>query len=461
MLEVPQSPSPGRADGGRVDQASAGSFVSYSRKVGAPFAYGAIVLAAVVGASSSINEPAPPLIVPMETAELDPMLAPNRPALEESIHREVSAPEAEKAPAAERRPETIVGADENSITSEITPGQSGNSAEVEPTKAEPAKPERVDEVKEYLWKVYQRSGTKIDSRGDFTWKDASAAERLGLSLKDYVIGGMDPDFREQLFSAGQALDAERIDWTILSAFRDDYRQALAAGYKARDDNSFHGGSAATTGYGHGCAVDITSTDRLSDDAVWTWLDRHGGKFGLYRPFRGIDPAHLQPNGKWHELASNLRSERGGVPIDLAAAGTGPTPAVGLTEEQYNCVRSPPPVAVVALDAKPAIVHRLNAPGARKTASGEGKDTWRAKGRMAGATAKHQAKLEHSSPDGDRGGRKKSAGSPGKAAPAAHLHAKADPMPRTVAPKHPPASHSLLQGPKPGAKPRLTRAARVG
>jgi hypothetical protein len=58
---------------------------------------------------------------------------------------------------------------------------------------------------------------------------------------------MDPDFREQLFAMGRAMDAAGIDWTILSAFRDDYRQNLAAGLKARVDNSFHGGSAATGG----------------------------------------------------------------------------------------------------------------------------------------------------------------------------------------------------------------------
>src|ERR1700680_4193600 len=65
----------------------------------------------------------------------------------------------------------------------------------------------VDEVKECLWSVYQRSGTNRDSHGDFTWKDASAAARLGLSVKDFVIDGMDADFREQLFAVGHALGA--------------------------------------------------------------------------------------------------------------------------------------------------------------------------------------------------------------------------------------------------------------
>ena len=79
------------------------------------------------------------------------------------------------------------------------------------------------------------------STGDFTWKDASAALRLGMSLETYVIGGMDPDLRELLYRAGLALDAAGIHWTILSAFRDDYRQSLVSGFKAHTDNSLHGG----------------------------------------------------------------------------------------------------------------------------------------------------------------------------------------------------------------------------
>ena len=51
---------------------------------------------------------------------------------------------------------------------------------------------------------------------------------------------MDPDFREQLYHAGRAMDAAGIRWSILSAFRDDYRQSIASGFKARTGNSLHG-----------------------------------------------------------------------------------------------------------------------------------------------------------------------------------------------------------------------------
>jgi hypothetical protein len=170
----------------------------------------------------------------------------------------------------------------------------------------------LDDVNQYLWTVYERSTIKRDGSGDFTWKDVTAAARLGMPLGDYVIKGMDPDFRELLYRAGLALDAAGIRWTILSGFRDDYRQWLASGYKARIDNSLHGGSAATGGYGHGCAVDIADPDHKSD-TLWKWLDANGAQagleLGLQRPFPGYDPAHILPRGAWHELADALRHDR--------------------------------------------------------------------------------------------------------------------------------------------------------
>jgi hypothetical protein len=179
------------------------------------------------------------------------------------------------------------------------------------------------EVDEYLWEVYRRAPTKRDSTGDFTWKDTAAAKRFGISMPGYVIGGMDPDFREQLYHAGRAMDADGIRWSILSAFRDDYRQSLASGFKARSSYSLHGGKARTGGYGHGQAIDVTSEDGHSDAAVWRWIDRRGARYGLYRPMPGADPAHIQPRGGWHKTAVALRQERVGTvaQAQLAAAKT--------------------------------------------------------------------------------------------------------------------------------------------
>jgi hypothetical protein len=221
--------------------------------------------------------------------------------------------------------------------------------DVKPVESEVGPPTRGDEVKDYLWSVYQRSGTKMDSHGDFTWKDSAAASVWGLSMEDYAVGGMDPDFRELLFAAGQAMDAAGIDWSILSGFRDDFRQSLAVGLRARGGNSFHGGSVATGGYGHGCAADLASSDGLSDDKVWSWLDRHGQQFGLRRPLRGIDPAHVQPTTGWRALAAVLRNLRLGLTPEVKSAtarlnerdAADNSPNAGLTEEQISCSHARP------------------------------------------------------------------------------------------------------------------------
>jgi hypothetical protein len=166
----------------------------------------------------------------------------------------------------------------------------------------------LDAVDRYLWEVYQRAPVKKDGSGDFTWKDPVAAKRFGKSMPAYVIGGMDPDFKEQLYHAGKAMDAAGVEWAILSAFRDDYRQSLASGFKASARNSLHGGSARVGGYGHGRAVDVTALDG-NPEPVWKWLDAHGGKYGLHRPMPGNDPAHVQSRGDWRRLAQALRASR--------------------------------------------------------------------------------------------------------------------------------------------------------
>jgi len=168
-----------------------------------------------------------------------------------------------------------------------------------------------DQVDGYLWDVYQRVPTKKDGTGDFTWKDPAAAKHMGLPLKDYVIGGMDPEFREQLYHAGRAMDAAGLQWSMLSAFRDDYRQGLASGFKASVSNSMHGGSSRTGGYGHGRAIDITGPEGKETE-VWDWIDAHGAKYGLHRPLPGRDPAHVQQHGDWHKIALALRESRTGA-----------------------------------------------------------------------------------------------------------------------------------------------------
>jgi hypothetical protein len=199
--------------------------------------------------------------------------------------------------------------DPNSLTPAPEPPPTPKARPTPPAKAAAPIPRpAADPVEQYLWEVYQRKPVKSDSTGDFTWKDQAAAKRLGLTLRAYVIGGMDPDFREQLYHAGHAMDASELHWSILSAFRDDYRQGIASGFKAHGGNSLHGGSRATGGYGHGRAIDVTSAEGESE-AIWHWIDSHGAKYGLLRPMTRIDPAHIQARGSYRDLAHALREPR--------------------------------------------------------------------------------------------------------------------------------------------------------
>jgi hypothetical protein len=255
------------------------------------------------------------------------------------------------SPRVSSKPPTTIVAQSSGISSSDGVKLRAPKFELQSAESKPTPTASGGSVREYLWSVYRRSSLKSDSHGDFTWKDETAAARSGLSMEDYVIGGMDPDFREQLFAVGQAMDAAGVPWTILSGFRDDYRQGIASGMKAGTGNSFHGGSVRTGGYGHGCAVDLASIDRLVDDAVWNWIDKHGRQFGLYRPLRAADPAHTEPAEGWRELAAALREKRLATPsaapetaenkVERSTLDSGDDDSAdyGATELQVSCSRA--------------------------------------------------------------------------------------------------------------------------
>ena len=135
---------------------------------------------------------------------------------------------------------------------------------------------------------------------DFTWKDPSAAQRARMPPMDYVIGGMSPNFRVTLYHALRGLDDAGLMPGITSAFRDDYRQTIAAGQKAQSDRSYHGGS-FRGGYGHGLATDIVSVKGetraerwASSEQLWKWIDTHEQELGIGRPYLDRDPPHVAP-----------------------------------------------------------------------------------------------------------------------------------------------------------------------
>jgi hypothetical protein len=144
-----------------------------------------------------------------------------------------------------------------------------------------------------------RSFTKVVDE-DFGWKDPKAADKAGLSMMDYVIGGMDRSFKLKLFQTLRAAETAGLSPGITSAFRDNYRQSIASGLKAADNRSYHGGS-LRGGYGHGQAADIVSVNGAtraqrwtSTEVLWKWIDAHGKDFGIARPYLDRDPPHVAP-----------------------------------------------------------------------------------------------------------------------------------------------------------------------
>ena len=229
--------------------------------------------------------------------------------------------------------------------SDLEPGDAGNAV---------SSIEIVDEclvvdicVDRYLWALYQRTPKEdtikeLERRNvtvkrkrkmvtvtrtftklvdeDFGWKDPKAAERAGMSMMDYVIGGMDRSFKLKLFHTLHAAEAAGLSPGITSAFRDDYRQSIASGLKAASNRSYHGGS-SRGGYGHGLAADIVSVQGgtrdqrwASSEKLWKWVDAHGKEFGIGRPYLGRDPPHVAPVDGQEYAAHNRGSKHAGSDV---------------------------------------------------------------------------------------------------------------------------------------------------
>jgi hypothetical protein len=198
-------------------------------------------------------------------------------------------------------------------------------------------------IDQYLWSLYERTPkvdtvkveerikVKVKNKGkirtvvqtltkyvteDFGWKDPKAAQKVSMSLKDYVIGGMDPGFKRKLYNALRVMDDAGLSPGITSGFRDNYRQELASGNKAAMDSSYHGGS-RRGGYGNGLAADIVSvkgTTRAerctSSESLWKWIDAHEKELGIGRPYLDKDPPHVAPiDGKEYADKRGLAQAR--------------------------------------------------------------------------------------------------------------------------------------------------------
>jgi len=230
-------------------------------------------------------------------------------------------------------------------------------------------------IDRYLWTLYQRTpkedtikvqerrAVTIKRRGktvtvmrsftklvdqDFGWKDPKAAERAGMSMMDYVIGGMDKSFKQKLFRTLLAAEAAGLSPGITSAFRDDYRQSIASGLKAASDRSYHGGS-SRGGYGHGMAADIVSTqgnDRaqrwVSTEILWKWVDANGKAFGIGRPYLDRDPPHVGPIDGQEYISKRGTADRKDVasakPKKLRAVASAKPPKAHAAREQKSSAK---------------------------------------------------------------------------------------------------------------------------
>ena len=157
---------------------------------------------------------------------------------------------------------------------------------------------------------------------EFGWKDPKAAEKVGMTMMDYVIGGMDRSFKLKLFYTLYAAEQAGLQPGITSAFRDDYRQSIASGLKAATDRSYHGGS-LRGGYGRGLAADIVSVKGntraqrwVSTEKLWKWIDENGKDYGIGRPYLDRDPPHVAPID-----GQEYVSRRGGAKTQEAEATT--------------------------------------------------------------------------------------------------------------------------------------------
>ena len=228
-------------------------------------------------------------------------------------------------------------------------------------------------IEQYLWSVYERAPkvdtikveerikVKLEKDGksrtvtktvaklvneDFTWKDPYAAEKAGMSVSQYVIGGMDRGFKVRLYNLFRALDDAGLAPGMTSGFRDDYRQSIASGNKAEINRSYHGGS-LRGGYGHGLAADVVSikgetrSERCSSsERMWKWIDSHGKEFGIGRPYLDKDPPHIAPiDGKEY-------ADKRGVNAQVAVKGSA---AMG---RDARVAKSPQPVLQRGAEQKP-------------------------------------------------------------------------------------------------------------
>ncbi|MCK1664846.1 hypothetical protein [Bradyrhizobium sp. 153] len=373
-------------DLGRIDLADVPRAATIENGVAltADIAAAAASLVTVEAAATPEAEVPAPAV---QLASADPalILSAEPPAPQISLEPAPSVSEAPPAPAPE--PFKLASADPTEIvtTDALSPATIASGSAPVASKASPTADTVavLDEcfvvdacIDRYLWALYQRTpkedSIKVQERRavtvkrkgktvtvmrsftklvdeDFGWKDPKAAEHAGMSMMDYVIGGMDKSFKRKLFRTLLAAEAAGLSPGITSAFRDDYRQSIASGLKAASDRSYHGGS-TRGGYGHGMAADIVSTQGsnraqrwVSTEILWKWVDANGKAFGIGRPYLGRDPPHVGPIDGQEYISRRGTAERkeaaNAKPSKVRAAAHAKPPKAQAMREQKSPAKS--------------------------------------------------------------------------------------------------------------------------
>jgi hypothetical protein len=306
-----------------------------------PIAFGAADVAGVT--RSMTEEPAKAAIKP-DTAKSDTDKSESDPIVTAALTNSPEVAPAETPP--KPADETMVASLEPGDVDHAAGSNGAGSSATSSLDALDQCPPEDTCIDRYLWRLYQRTPKEdairiseqrkvsVKRKGrmvtvtrtfttvtdeDFSWKDPKAADKVGLPASDYVIGGIDRDFKMKLFQMLRAADKAGLSPGITSGFRDDYRQSIASGLKAANDRSYHGGS-SHGGYGHGLAADIVSVNGttraqrlVASDMLWKWVDDHGKEFGIGRPYLDRDPPHVAPvDGKEyadHHPGMKARQER--------------------------------------------------------------------------------------------------------------------------------------------------------
>jgi len=352
LAAAPQTAAIGYAAVGNTDVAAAAEFMTQplTGTTSAPEEPRAIVVAALTDPAEVLPAEVPPAQAPSASTA-------DAPSQDVATATESMAQPVTGTTAAPEEPRAIVLAaltdPAEVLSAEVPPAQApaASTADAPPQDAATTagRIEIVGEclvaepcIDQFLWALYQRTPKEdtikerelrkvtVKRKGklvtvtrsftrlvenDFTWKDPKAAERVGMSMMDYVIGGMDRSFKLKLFHTLYAAEAAGLQPGITSAFRDDYRQGIASGLKAASNRSYHGGS-LRGGYGRGLAADIVSVNGatrakrwVSTEALWKWVDANGKQFGIGRPYLAFDPPHVGPiDGR------EYASRRGGTKV---------------------------------------------------------------------------------------------------------------------------------------------------